>query len=116
MSLIREARKLQASAETLLQTHSPGSLEFTDTPASKALQAASDYIVNFNMKGLHRIEKELFFPWAIKKITDAAVETDVAVAFRDLMNQLEQDQKALVALGDSLVVSKFLELSMRKCL
>ena len=107
MSLIREARKLQASAEKLLETQTPDSLTATDTPASRALQAASDYIVNFNMKGLHRIEKELFFPWAIKKITDAAIESDVAVAFQDMMNQLEQDQKALVALGDSLVVSGF---------
>jgi hypothetical protein len=106
MSLIREAGKLQRLAENMLKTQSTASAASKlSLEPGKALHQASDYIVNFNMKGLHRIEMDLFFPWAIKKVSDAVMDNDVALAFRNMMEQLQQDQKTLVSLGDSLLVS-----------
>lgn len=106
MSLINEAHKLQSLAERVMQIDSSdeGSFTVSGGEAHEALQQASDYIVNFNMKGLRRIEKDLFFPWALKKVSELVLDRDVAYAFRSMMDDLEKEGKNLVNLGDSLMV------------
>jgi hypothetical protein len=94
MSLVREAGRLQKLASRM-----QASCGVEELPA---LRMAADYVVGFNMKGLHKIEKDLFFPWVREKF-NAIGESDVAKAFSVVMDQLESDRKTIELLGTSLV-------------
>ena len=94
MSLVREAGRLQK-----LTLRMQSSCRVEELPA---LRMAADYVVGFNMKGLHKIEKDLFFPWVRGKFT-AIGESDIAKAFSVVMDQLESDRKTIELLGSSLV-------------
>jgi hypothetical protein len=94
MSLGREAGRLQKLASRM-----QASCRVEELPA---LRMAADYVVGFNMKGLHKIEKDLFFPWVREKF-NAIGESDVAKAFSVVMDQLESDRKTIELLGTSLV-------------
>ena len=93
MSLVREAGRFSKMA-----------VRFQDKPIEdrQPLQQAADYVIGFNLKGLHRIEAELFFPWMKEKLT-AIQERDVSQAFESVMYQLEDDRKTVAKLGDSIV-------------
>lgn len=93
MSLVREAGRLQKLA-LKMQSSPPEDLT--------GLRDAADYVVGFNMKGLHKIEKDLFFPWVRGKMTSVG-ESDLAKAFGDVMDELESDRKTIEQLGASLV-------------
>ena len=88
MSLLREADRLRRLAES-----SP-----EDLPA---LAQAVDYVVDFNMKGLHKIEKDLFFPWVRKKVQDSTCSA--GGAFGVLMDRLESERQAIQELGAAMV-------------
>jgi hypothetical protein len=92
MSLVREADRLRRLAES-----SP-----EDLPA---LTQAVDYVVDFNMKGLHKIEKDLFFPWVRKKVQDSTV----GGAFLILMDRLESERRAIQELGAAMVSYSYLD-------
>jgi hypothetical protein len=94
MSLAREAGRLEKLASKMQM-----SCPEQDLPA---LRTAADYVVEFNMKGLHKIEKDLFFPWVRQKI-NLIGETDVVTAFGTVLDQLESDRKTISRLGTSLV-------------
>jgi hypothetical protein len=94
MSLVREAGRLQK-----LSSRMQASCRVEELPA---LRMAADYVVGFNMKGLHKIEKDLFFPWVRGKF-NAIGESDVVKAFSVIMDQLESDRKTIELLGSSLV-------------
>jgi hypothetical protein len=94
MSLVRESGRLQKLASRM-----QASCPVEDLPA---LRRAADYVVGFNMKGLHKIEKDLFFPWVRGKF-NAIGESDVVKAFSVVMDQLESDRKTIELLGTSLV-------------
>jgi len=84
MSLVREANRLNQFARNS-----------QDLPA---LSQAVDYVVGFNMKGLHKIERELFFPWARRQVKDPTV----AKAFGALMDRLEDERQTIHELGVTL--------------
>lgn len=86
MSLVREADRLHRFART-----SPEDVS--------TLTKAVDYVVGFNMKGLHKIEKDLFFPWARNKVKDPSV----AGAFGNLMDRLESERRAIQQIGANMV-------------
>jgi len=68
---------------------------------AETLRRAVDYVVGFNMKGLHRIENDLFFPWVrlhLRAIDDAKV----ANAFESIIDMLESEQQQIVQLSESL--------------
>jgi hypothetical protein len=94
MSLVRESDRLHKLARTLEE-----SCQLDDLPA---LKKAVDYVVGFNMKGLHRIESDLFFPW-VRKMTTVFPDAGVAGALGAVMDQLEHDRRMIEILGDSLV-------------
>jgi hypothetical protein len=96
MSLVREARRLQQLALSLTER---GALD--DEDRLHSLQKASDYVVGFNMKGLHKTEKELFFPWARKTVK--AKNADLGKAFEMVMDALDSERKKIEKLGNSLV-------------
>lgn len=91
MSLVHESGRLKVLAER-------SSAEDGCPP----IQQAVDYVVGFNMKGLHKIEADLFFPWMRKKLT-AVDQKDLAQAFGSVMDQLERDRKKVAQLGESIV-------------
>jgi hypothetical protein len=94
MSLVREADRLHKLARSLQDSSSENDLP--------ALTKAVDYVVGFNMKGLHKIENDLFFPWVRKKVSEVN-ESRVVDAFGTLMDQLECERQAIQELGASLV-------------
>lgn len=91
MSLVREAGRLHKLA-------SRSSAEDECTP----LRQATDYVVGFNMKGLHKIEADLFFPWMRQKLTSIQ-QNDLADAFGIVMDGLESDRQKVALLGESIV-------------
>lgn len=94
MSLVRESRRLHRLAVRLR--------DVGNTENWASLETTADYTVGFNMKGLHRIEKDLFFPWL--RIKNKSVpERVVAQAFGKLLDQLERDRQRIETLGTSLV-------------
>ena len=90
MSLAREVSRLQNLALRLQ------SKESDDQQDLSALKDAAEYVIGFNMKGLHSIEKDLFFPWVRKKVKS---EKEVNKA----LDQLENDRLRIEKLGAALV-------------
>lgn len=98
MSLVLEARRLHQLAVRVLEQQQ----QQDDLSDLTALQTVADYTVNFNLRGLHRIEKDLFFPWVRTK-TKTIREKDVVRAFDDVLDQLERDRQRIETLGALLV-------------
>jgi hypothetical protein len=91
MSLVREAGRLQKLAE-----------RSSSNDECSPLKQAADYVVGFNLKGLHKIEADLFFPWMRQKLTSIQ-QNDLATAFGSVMDRLESDRKNVARLGESIV-------------
>jgi hypothetical protein len=99
-SLVREARRLCTLAQRARSAESGKPFD----AMTQSLHLAADYVVDFNMKGLHRIEADLMFPWMREKLTtDGAIPADASKGFANVMSQLEDDRERLVALGRSIV-------------
>mmetsp|Transcript_16540 Transcript_16540/g.34111 ORF Transcript_16540/g.34111 Transcript_16540/m.34111 type:complete len:329 (+) Transcript_16540:270-1256(+) len=88
-SLARDAGRLHKLALK-------SSLETAET-----LKDASDYVVGFNMVGLHRIEVNLFFPWMREKLV-AIEKPDLSVGFSCAMDALESDRRSVAQLGTTI--------------
>lgn len=80
----------------------------SDLDQADGLKEASSYVVDFNMKGLHKIETQLFFPWIREKLTTLK-ERELSTAFATVMDQLETDQRRVAELGHA--ISKSAELA-----
>lgn len=70
-----------------------------------ALRKAADYVVGFNMKGLHRIERDLFFPWVQQQVIEPLSRSDreMSSAVRVVMDQLDHQRRTIDKLGQNLV-------------
>lgn len=89
MSLIREAHLLSGAA----------AMEACD---AQLLFKAAEYVIDFNMKGLHRVENEVFFPWIEQKLSGVG-SNGVREAFLITFDQVKTDQKKACELGKSIV-------------
>lgn len=89
LSLARESGRL-------LQLANRSELSQADS-----LQEAADYVVGFNLKGLHKIEADLFFPWMREKLS-AIPDALVSEAFKGVMDELESDRRIVAELGESI--------------
>jgi len=89
MSLVREVGRLHSLAERV------------GVDKSESLEDAVDYVIGFNLKGLHKIEADLFFPWMREKLT-AIQQRDLSDAFATVMDQLEGDRRMVAKLGNSI--------------
>jgi hypothetical protein len=106
MSLVREAGRLRNLAQRSTTT--------TETMANfEPLKQATDYVIGFNLKGLHKIEADLFFPWMREKLTSVDKQ-DLSDAFATVMDQLESDRQKVEQLGDSIVSCLFLYMGRRQ--
>ena len=90
MSLAREAERL----------HQLTVRRCNDT---SAVTRAVNYVVGFNMKALHRIEKELFFPWVRQQVQTK--NPAVGSALMVVMDQLEELRTSVAKLGSQLVIA-----------
>ncbi len=89
-SLVRETDRLHRLASR------------TNVDSAAKLKEASDYVVGFNLRGLHKIEAGLFFPWMREKLTSSAPRGELRAAFASVMDQLEDDRRMVEELGDSI--------------
>ena len=75
----------------------------TDPESATTLKEASDYVVDFNMVGLHRIEGNLFFPWMREKLVGGVPEKPaLAKGFASAMDVLESDRQTVADLGSTI--------------
>lgn len=109
MSLVREAGQLQQLAHKTAQQlahhdpHQSSDAQDAALAAVDQLKLAADYVIGFNMKGLHNIEKDLFFPWVRERTCEAVKMSGVCRAIETVMEQLESDRQKLEAVGALLV-------------
>jgi hypothetical protein len=70
-----------------------------------SLRKAADYVVGFNMKGLHRIERDVFFPWVRKHVIEPMSHQDreASQAVSVVLDRLESQQRTVERLGQTLV-------------
>ena len=123
-SLIRDAGRLHhLAAVTVAGSGSAAPAEPNTTTAAAAatippphvrVQHATEYVINFNMKGLHKIEGPLFFPWMRDKLTASstfAFASSVTApsllvsAFGSILDQLETEQRMVAKLGRTIRVN-----------
>lgn len=71
----------------------------TDLVGVETLRDASDFVVGFNLIGLHKIEASLFFPWMREKLTS---QKDLQGAFSAAMDDLESDRRTVASLGEQI--------------
>jgi len=111
MSVIREAERLQKLA---LQQQQQQQQSDATTDVTR-LQQAADYVVDFNLKALHRVEK-MFFPKMRQWMKDSASGgadseeasspgAEIIQAFDKVISDLEQDQKKMAELGKKITHS-----------
>lgn len=93
MSLARESERLQKLAESC-SGDSKGQYD--------ALAKAVNYVVGFNMKGLHKIERDLFFPWVKNKV-NGANNPELASAVGAVMDQLELRRQEIEDIGHAML-------------
>ena len=102
MSFAREAERLQKLALRLAAADQHQQTQETDM---SSLQQAADYVVNFNLKALHRVE-DMFFPWIRQRMNESPVADEgMKLALSNVMDDLQADQRKLAALGETLMSS-----------
>ena len=118
LSLSRESRRLSDLARR------------TTTANIDRLKKASEYVVGFNLKGLHKIEADLFFPWMKEKLTsidswDASKEFDSVMDLLKEINdegmtvfvitheeEVAEQTKRIVRLKDGVIISDTADASL----
>ena len=88
-SMIREVGRLQKLASK------------TNLQNTNDLQEATNYVIGFNLKGLHKIEADLFFPWMRQQLTTSYTNNnkELSVAFGSVMDELEKDRQRIAQYG-----------------
>ena len=90
-SLARDAERLKKLASK------------TETKDAETLKEACDFVVGFNMMGLHKIESTTFFPWMKEKLTSGFQgNPDLPTAFASTMDTLENYRVEVASLGNTI--------------
>ena len=95
LSLARDARRLGSLASSLVQNKT---LDTNDSSLEKAVH----HVIEFNMKALHRIENNLFFPWLRAQLTSVD-DPDIAQAFSVVLDDIIENQRSVSMLGSEVV-------------
>lgn len=90
MSLLHEAERLHQ-------------LAVRRSNDSTAVAQAIEYVVGFQMKALHKIETDLFFPWVRQKVQSKNHHPEVTSALNVLLDELEELRQSVETLGSQLV-------------
>jgi len=109
-SLVRDAGRLHQLALRTM-SNSDGGVTNNNNNA-KRLKDASDYVIGFNLVGLHKIETTFFFPWMRDKLTTITTSSssssstpnrsrqrELSSAFSYVMDKLENDRRTVDHLG-----------------
>lgn len=102
MSLIRDADRLERLAAHL------SSNKVNDNSGLEALLSAADYVVNFNMAGLYRIESTMFVKWLRKNLcnvdafSDSSNATATAAAFSKVIDKIDNQRISCEMIGKEL--------------
>lgn len=83
LSLVRESDRLAQAATALGRQDS-------SSYSKDSLVRAADYVVNFNLRGLHKIEEDLFFPWIVRRLSMREQRTEVNQALRTIIDELDR--------------------------
>ena len=126
MSLVREAKRLEKMADR----YHDDNINNLGEKCCNSLKQATEYVVGFNLKGLHKIEADLFFPWMRNKLTTSSMiqaaaaatttttttttTTDLVNAFGSIMDHLERDRQKVAKLGESIVSSHKTEAQLKE--
>jgi hypothetical protein len=109
LSLIRDLDRLRLFSESISSDISTESIREEDM---KQFKSASDFVIDFNMGALYRIEEKTFFPWLQKKvlapcmsrnIPDAESVKEFQQAFGVILEYLAQERNKIKYLGQTLV-------------
>jgi len=96
MSVMREAERLQKLAQHMEQQ---------DNADVSRLAKAADYVVDFNLKALHRVEA-MFFPKTRQWMKDSTTaQPEIVQAFDEVVANLEVDRKRMAELGKKITHS-----------
>ena len=95
LSLARDLRRLGNLASRLMQ-------DPTNNPEDKTLDKAVYHVIDFNMKALHRIENDLFFPWLREKLTSVDDPT-LAESFEVVLDDVIKKQQVVSQLSSDVV-------------
>ena len=91
LSLIRDSNRLQKYASSIQKD-----MHNTSQEKLQSLNKAVDHVIDFNLKGLQRIEKDVFFPWLrLKLINEDTVGADAKKAFRVVIDSVDCDRNRI---------------------
>jgi len=104
MSLIRDADRLERLAEQLSKNTVDGD------SGLEALVSAADYVVNFNMAGLYRIESTMFVKWLRKNLcnldadafSDSTSADATSTAFGNVIDKIDTQRVDCEKIGKEL--------------
>lgn len=105
LSLARDLRRLRNLASRLM-------LDPAYNTEDKTLDKAVHHVIDFNMKALHRIENDLFFPWLRAKLT-AVDDPSLAESFEVVLDDVIENQQIVSQLGSDVV--RFCHLRYTRC-
>uniref|UniRef100_A0A6U2S798 RxLR effector candidate protein n=2 Tax=Leptocylindrus danicus TaxID=163516 RepID=A0A6U2S798_9STRA len=98
LSLVRDAGRLQRLALRKISTTTvpTGSDAVEDDSGDSDLDMAAEHVIDFNMKGLHAVEDELFFPWLRSILVDeksgVVHAANVRNAFGAVLDSIETER------------------------
>ena len=108
MSLIRDSNRVQRLALHLSQRDIDDEVVYDE--GIDALEQAVDYLINFNMAGLHRVEEKMFVGWLRANLCDASLVgvycengKDVSNAFREVIDTVDKERIRSSKMGKELV-------------
>jgi hypothetical protein len=99
LSLIRDSRRLEKYAIGVFQDSTSCTRDKLDS-----LQKAADHVINFNLKGLQRIENDVFFPWLREKLINKDMDSNTKKAFQNVMDGVDRDRKQVEEIALSIML------------
>jgi len=97
LSLIRDAGRLGRLAEYVSQDIAASRLQ-SEEHAADMLDSAAEHVINFNLRGLHSVEDELFFPWLKSKLISSNTQDEesdgilISEAFSNMIENIEAER------------------------
>ena len=100
LSLIRESNRLsKATSAVLRQQRQRGA----KSDCTSSFRIAADYVVNFNMRGLHKIEGNLFLPWIAQRLITKQQPKEMTRALNVILEDLAHVRERVGKCGVELV-------------
>jgi hypothetical protein len=80
--------------------------------ASGVVVKAVDHVIDFNLKGLQRIENDLFFPWLRDQLSNANdISSDVKQSFSNVIDVIDDERRQMEELAEHMVCGLYHSIS-----